>query len=1060
MTKQLLDLTLLNNDAKTLCTAGSAAEFIQPWYTPIETTPRNTGIAIGGIGSTYTMTASATTPLINFLPGLHVEGGCVGDIRLQDWFASEREPNEDAPLILVDITKLRLYITLFPIYRPDGSAWLTVEMDEDEVQDVLNEMSKCLTFYDDNKDGFVEYKTEFSPKTLNALKEDTNSKMANQLAILDYFNGSVVTETTWQASLNGDLEEEQVHGQKTYPRQNIKNRLLYPLAELKYEDDAHDVRIEKLHFSPIVRNDEKACSVPVNFTEVTLTNTSNKVKVLTLAWAQENLSGFSVVKKRPACQDAGFILQKTVRYQQNELCDVETSDGVFKGITLGNREDQQSGDIKGELTYGVLTQGDPEICVTRRSSLYTALEDDTVCEALQSGRVNNVFFNKAYSGREPLSSMLVVEVTLQPGATKRIPFVQILDYPEISLGEYQSQKKYTSFFSEATRTKDLVTYSCENFYSILDAIGKDQDDLYQLLANSDLYKGKPEGVAELLTMAQNTLSFNADATVWDIDDKFLVRECSDYPFFNSLDVYFYGSFAMLWLLPQTDTNTMKCFHEAIMRKDDEMRRFYVYLELPNSKIPHPKYEGPRARTGAVIHDLGSPFDPKPDAYNWHNVAEWKDLAPKYILMLLRNYHFTKDVSLLEECWESVEASLEYLQKMIPEGHSIPLTNGTDDTFDNLSSFGITLYCGSLWIAGLRAACEIAKIINIDGFSDSIVEQQKLALDSLNQALWDKENEYFHFYSYPFVKQYIENEDLLFEALSEKITIDKDDVLKSLNNFIYTDDNSDQFKTDEVVKLLDKQGVSLDGTRFHCNKLIRKAYVIVTGKEALSSNVTEVLERESDDCFGDPMLADAYLQMMGIETIMTEEQRKGVMEKAYKTNFKINSPHVGFANLVSCDGAPKEAFQAQDVWIGVQYSNAASLLQAGEYEKFNELIHTLYDNLYLKAKIPFAAPEGFNCSCQLVADALDEYTGDSRKSTELYSAMQENRWILADGRIAPNFPSEFDEFSTLASSYIVADKLNEAHYFIQTTGLKYTAGRYFRPGMVFVLPMLIQSESNN
>ena len=146
-----LDITLLNDDAATLCTTGAAAEFIQPWYTPIETTPANTGIAIGGIGSTYTMTASATTPLINFLPGLHVEGQNKGDIRLQNWFASEREPNENAPLQLVDITKLRLYVTLFPIYRPDGSEWLNAEMSEEEVQNTINEMADCLTFYDDNK---------------------------------------------------------------------------------------------------------------------------------------------------------------------------------------------------------------------------------------------------------------------------------------------------------------------------------------------------------------------------------------------------------------------------------------------------------------------------------------------------------------------------------------------------------------------------------------------------------------------------------------------------------------------------------------------------------------------------------------------------------------------------------------------------------------------------------------------------------------------------------------------------------------------------------------------
>ena len=415
--------------------------------------------------------------------------------------------------------------------------------------------------------------------------------MATQLVLLDYFNGAVVTTTDWQSSLSGNLEEETIYGQKTYSREKIQNKLLYPYAELKYEDDSHDVKIEKLHFSPIVRNDEKSCSAPLNFTEIKLTNTSDKVKILTLAWDQENLSGFSVVKKRPANQDAGFILQKTVRYQVNELCDIETANGQFQGITLGNRADQVSGDIKGALTFGVLSNGDKDICVTRRSSYYSVEREQAVCEALQGGRVNNIFFDKIYTGREPLSGILVVQVTLQPGAEKTIPFLQILDYPGIDLGEYKSQKKYTSFFPEVTRTQDLVKFGCDNFYTTRESIDKDQKELYDTLLNSDVYKGKADSAAELTTMAQNTLSFTADATVWDIDDKFLVRECSDYPFFNSLDVYFYGSFAMMWLLPQVDTNTMRCFRDAIMASNDELRRFYVYLELPNAKLPHPKYEG-------------------------------------------------------------------------------------------------------------------------------------------------------------------------------------------------------------------------------------------------------------------------------------------------------------------------------------------------------------------------------------------------------------------------------------------------------------------------------------
>ena len=148
------------------------------------------------------------------------------------------------------------------------------------------------------------------------------------------------------------------------------------------------------------------------------------------------------------------------------------------------------------------------------------------------------------------------------------------------------------------------------------------------------------------------------------------------------------------------------------------------------------------------------------------------------------------------------------------------------------------------------------------------------------------------------------------------------------------------------------------------------------------------------------------------------------------------------------GAPKEAFQAQDVWIGVQYSNAASLLLAGEYDKFDELIHTLYDNLYLKAKIPFAAPEGFNRSCTLAVADLEAYTDDSAKAQELYGKLLAKGWVPEDARIASSFPVEIAEFAGVANGLIAADKMDEAFRFVQITGLKYTAGRYFRPGMVF------------
>ena len=100
------------------------------------------------------------------------------------------------------------------------------------------------------------------------------------------------------------------------------------------------------------------------------------------------------------------------------------------------------------------------------------------------------------------------------------------------------------------------------------------------------------------------------------------------------------------------------------------------------------------------------------------------------------------------------------------------------------------------------------------------------------------------------------------------------MLKSINDFVYTDEDSEQFLTAEVQALLDAEGASLEGTKFRRNKMIRKAFIIATAKDALTDEVTAVLERESDDSFGDPLLADTYLEMMGLETVTTTAQRQG------------------------------------------------------------------------------------------------------------------------------------------------------------------------------------------
>jgi hypothetical protein len=392
-------------------------------------------------------------------------------------------------------------------------------------------------------------------------------------------------------------------------------------------------------------------------------------------------------------------------------------------------------------------------------------------------------------------------------------------------------------------------------------------------------------------------------------------------------------------------------------------------------------------------------------------------------------------------------------EMIPKGHHMPLTNGTDDTFDNLCSHGITVYCGSLWIAGLRAAAKIAEILGHDISNDWLALAEQ-ANQQLHQALWDGENAYFHFFSYPFIWDHVQDEELLRQRLGGEVVLGED-CIQSINDFVYARGSVGEMRNSKIEDLLLKVGVSLQGTAFRMEKLVRKAYVLLLAGDALTPEALLTLEKESDDSFGDPLLADTYLEMMGLPTVSSVAERTSVAQKAFATNYKLNSPHCGYANLVTYDGQPKEAFQAQDVWIGVQHSNAASLLLRAEKGQFLELMSCLYENLYQKAKIPFAAPEGFNCSCVLTEEILSESVGSHAQA--LLPQLQNLGWVLRDGRVSSLFPSEESLFckGLKDQAYLDGVDMGGVYRTIQTTGLKYTAGRYFRPGMIFALPMLME-----
>ncbi|NLN63005.1 MAG: glucosylceramidase [Myxococcales bacterium] len=1032
---QLQDKTTLSDAVDKLMTPAVALPFHQGWYIPLPTTPEVTGMAVGGIGSAVTITPAGTTPALHFVPGLYVHAGDGAPVRMANFCYRERRADDDK-IHLVNGSAFHELNGLFPLVDADEKPLFTADMDDAALLQRVQEAIASDSLWRDNKARIERWRTVLSPLT-QRLETEADSATFHRAFLLDFFQGILAQRPDAWRNLTGDWHEPSIAGVPSYPCGKMTYSALFPVAQTAYNDQS-GVRLRRANYSPIVAGDEKLCSLPAWYTVFELHNPTDAVREVTLVQTQENMCGFQVLKERPGVQDASFLLQRTANGQTGDTLALPLSNGVFRGVAFSQDSGACAGDMNGRMAFGVIDTPGSDMSVMCLPDYYTCQEKELLSGVQGTAGLHLVVSKKKQTGREPMSGAVCVTVQLRPGETREVVFATVLDFADVPL--YGTQKKYTSFFgAPEQRLEEMLTFAASDEAAIRKAVLQSQA---HILADTDLGRLSADAEEQLrmATLATNTLSFIPEATVWDTDDRFLMRECVDYPFFNSLDVYFYGSFGLLRLLPRLDGMVMRDFGKAVLADDPTWRRYHVYVERAFADLRDEKFAGPRAVRGAVIHDLGTPFEPLPDAYDWHNVKEWKDLAPKFVLMVWRHFRTTGDRAVLEDCFEAVSESIRYLSSLIEPGQLLPLTRGTDDTFDNLSSHGISVYCGTLWVAGLRAYAAILRELGKAGAEDAEA-QATAAAEVIHKSLYDEKEGYYRFYVTPITRADLapNAEDALPKLLADLgLTASGDSadaMLEAVNDWL---------------------NVPEDNGRMHAeNRAAKKEQLAQLGGAMWGSGFQAKRQLDSDDIFADQLLADTYLSMLGLPTILSSERKKSALQKVFAVNYRANSPRIGAANLVKFDGMPLSAdnFQAHDVWTGVNYSVMTAMVQQEMYAETRELLLLTYHNLYTETRIPFAAPEGFNGSCPVTAtDVVAAEVASSEHAEALLSALVAAKVLLPDLRVSPKTPNERDAFAALVrqpcQKYGV--DVNALYDLVLGTAIKYTAGRYLRPGMIFAV----------
>ncbi|KAJ6696921.1 hypothetical protein OIU85_003296 [Salix viminalis] len=184
----------------------------------------------------------------------------------------------------------------------------------------------------------------------------------------------------------------------------------------------------------------------------------------------------------------------------------------------------------------------------------------------------------------------------------------------------------------------------------------------------------------------------------------LYLEGTEYLMWNTYDVHFYASFALVMLFPKLELNLQRDFAAAVLIHDPS-----------RMQIMSDGTWAPRKVLGAVPHDAGL-NDPwfERNAYNLISTARWKDLNCKFVLQVYRDVVATGDKDFARAVWPSVYVAMAYMDQFDKDGDGMIENEGIpDQTYDTWSVTGVSAYCGGLWVAALQATSAMAHEVGDD-----------------------------------------------------------------------------------------------------------------------------------------------------------------------------------------------------------------------------------------------------------------------------------------------------------------------------------------------------------
>ncbi len=510
---------------------------------------------------------------------------------------------------------------------------------------------------------------------------------------------------------------------------------LYPKSWFDYNWNKFPAHVILEQFSPILPNNYRETSYPVAVYRWHAENpTKQNVEVsILLSWS--NMVGWS----RGV---SGDFSERLSDGDTNRFVTEAQGGTSVKGIVFDRHRTGApvTDEWDGQMAIAALESPGVEV-----SYQTTYSPDENGAEVwgpfAKDGRLANNDRRWVSSG-ENLAGAIAVRFTLKPGERRTIPMVISWDLPVAEFGSGRKwYRHYTDFYgTNGTNAWKIAEDGLQNAAKWSDAIDGWQAPYVNDESKPLWYRGALFN--ELYTIADGGSLWGRPVnSAKNTPATFGFLECFDYPYYNTLDVLFYGSMPLVNFWPDLEKQVMRQFASTVPTQVDDK-----YMWIWKSQQTGEDQFRTRKLKGAVPHDLGVPNeDPfiQVNQFSWQDTNGWKDLNPKFVLMIYRDFVFTgrKDTNFLRDTWPSVKEAMAYLERFARAGDGIPQNDGyPDQTYDEWVVRGESAYCGGLWLAALRAGEEMARVL---GDTDTAAKYHELftrGQASYIKHLWN--GEYF------------------------------------------------------------------------------------------------------------------------------------------------------------------------------------------------------------------------------------------------------------------------------------------------------------------------------